>query len=218
MVKKLPQVKKGLKDFILNEDAQVIDRTATKIAITATFIGVNFMLNAEDANAKGHSDHSNHQNNLNAEYNYETGIHGGTNPMGVEVNNISDKSVETMHNNHYNHQDKDGGQMGMMIMLAVVAIACIALGPQMGAIGYGLGVGTMVSTYSATGVLVSTAFINGAIAAGIGTVVAGSAVVGGVAGAIVDSGGDSGGGDINTGNPHFVPEPILEALQEEEEN
>jgi hypothetical protein len=204
MVKKLPQVKKGLKDFILNEDAQVIDRTATKIAITATFIGVNFMLNAEDANAKGHSDHSNHQNNLNAPQNYETGIHGGTNPMGVEVNNISDKSVETMHNNHYNHQDADGGQMGMMLGFMVAAVAAAAAG-GVGACGFaaffvGVEAGAAATAFSGLGF----------------AIVAGAGVAGGAVGSAFD--GASGDGSINTGNPHFVPEPILEALQEEEEN
>ncbi len=68
MVKKLPQLKRGLKDFILDEDAKVMDKAATKIAITSSFIAINMLANADEANAKGHKNHSQHQNRVNADY------------------------------------------------------------------------------------------------------------------------------------------------------
>lgn len=111
MVKKLPQVKKGLKEFILDEDAKVIDKTASKIAITTAFFGASFLVNVEDVSAYGsdHSDHNDHQNNVNAPSNYGTGIHAGTNPLKADHNAIPGKAVETYHSNHYNHQDQEGG-------------------------------------------------------------------------------------------------------------
>lgn len=124
MKKELPKAKKSLKTFILDEDAKIIDKTATKIAITASFMAISMMANAQDANAKGHSNHSNHQNMLNAPNNYGTGIHGGNNPLDVETNQITEKNVETYHNNHYNHQDASGGYGGFgAIIGAIVAVA-----------------------------------------------------------------------------------------------
>lgn len=195
MVKKLPQVKKGLKEFILDEDAKVIDKTATKISIMATFLAINFLGNTDDANAKGHSNHSNHQNILNAPENAGTGIHGGTNPVEVGVNQIPAKSVETMHANHYNHQDQSGGgQSGMgMLIGAVVAVAAAAAGPG------GAGLALAAVNWGATAL-----------------VAAGGALVGGAV--MSGMGGDDSGGDIDAGSPHQVPESILRALEEEEES
>ncbi|NCC71479.1 hypothetical protein EOM09_07945 [bacterium] len=62
MNKKLPSIKKSLKSFILEEDAKIIDKTATKIAITISFLSLNLISNLDDANAKGHCNHANHNN------------------------------------------------------------------------------------------------------------------------------------------------------------
>lgn len=199
MVKKLPQVKKGLKEFILDEDAKVIDRTATKIAVTSAFIAVSISLNSEDANAKGHSDHSDHSNNLNAPNNFGTGIHGGTNPTTATINEISDKSVETMHSNHYNHQDQSGGQGFSFIGFIVAAVAAAAGGA-------GAAAGAVAFLSSGTGMMI----------------VGGAGLAGGILGGELGLDGMGGEGEesteIDTGSPHFIPEPVLQALKEEEEN
>jgi hypothetical protein len=111
--KELPKPKKSLKSFILEEDAKVMDKTATKLAITASFLAINFLAHADDANAKGHKNHSNHQNNVNAPNNYDTGIHAGNNPTTEPANEevLPAKSIETWHANHYNHTD--GGSYGV---------------------------------------------------------------------------------------------------------
>ncbi len=64
MGKKLPTIRKSLKSFILEEDAKVIDKTATKVAIAASFMAFNFAANLDDANAKGHCNHTNHSNHI----------------------------------------------------------------------------------------------------------------------------------------------------------
>jgi len=64
MVAKLPQLKKSLKSFILEEDAKIIDKNATKIAITTSFLALNLMGNIDDVSAWGHSSHNNHNNHL----------------------------------------------------------------------------------------------------------------------------------------------------------
>jgi len=108
MKKKLPVVKKGIKSFILDEDAKVIDSTFSKIAITTGFLAANFLINLEDSNAgffRKHVDNYIHNNSLNAPCDSGTGIHGGNNPTDIVVNNVSNETVETMHANHYNHQN-----------------------------------------------------------------------------------------------------------------
>lgn len=108
MDKKLPSVKKSVRNFILDEDAKVIDNSFSKVAITAGFLAVNFFINLEDGNAgffKKHTNEFTHGNNINAPENYDTGIHAGNNPTVRGINEITGKSVETVHSNHYNHQD-----------------------------------------------------------------------------------------------------------------
>ncbi len=106
--KQLPSIKRTLKTFILDEDAKVIDKTATKLAILASFMAINTILNSHDANAKGHGNHTNHNNDVNADGSIETEIHAGNNPMEPEIDKIAGKSVLTYHGNHYNHGDESG--------------------------------------------------------------------------------------------------------------
>ena len=116
MVKKLPKFKKSLKSFILDEDAKVIDKTAVKIAITVSFLGVHFLTNIEDANAgSSHANYNEHNNHL------KTVEDGLNNPTDNEVVNqfnikgytlkadITGKSAGSVHGNHYNHTDGEGG-------------------------------------------------------------------------------------------------------------
>ena len=95
MKKELPKVKKSLKSFIVEEDAKVIDKTATKIAIMSTFTSIGFLANVDDVNAKGHGSHTNHKNELES-------IDFKDAEDDVEVS-------EASHVNHYNHQNGSGG-------------------------------------------------------------------------------------------------------------
>lgn len=95
MRKELPKIKKSLKSFIIEEDAKVIDKTATKIAITISFASVGFLANVDDINAKGHGSHTNHKNELSSVDFKDT-------PEEVEIS-------ETTHANHYNHSNGKGG-------------------------------------------------------------------------------------------------------------
>ena len=186
--KELPQPKKNLKSFILEEDAKVMDKTATKVAITASFLAINALANTEDANAKGHKNHSNHNNNVNAPNNAGTGIHAGTNPTEVEVNNIPKKSVETWHGNHYNHVDASGGQG---LLGSIIGAVAVAAGAAVGGFGF-----------------IGLNFATAAFAGGIG--------VGGYAGgALFPEGGE--GESVDTDTPYHIPETILKFLQEEED-
>lgn len=113
MKKDLPKIKRGLKEFILDEDAKVIDKTASKIAITISFMAINFIANSHDANAKNHKNHANHHNDVNADdYMPDYKYHAGVNPTQQTLDSITPKSVATIHGNHYNHQNADGNGMG----------------------------------------------------------------------------------------------------------
>ncbi|MFW6285863.1 MAG: hypothetical protein ACOC16_01695 [Nanoarchaeota archaeon] len=107
----LPKPKKNLKSFILEEDAKVMDKAATKIAITASFLAISALANTQDANAKGHGNHTNHQNDVNAPLHGGTGIHAGTNPTDNITHKVESKSIETWHANHYNHTDGSGNSV-----------------------------------------------------------------------------------------------------------
>ncbi len=99
MRKELPKVKKSLKTFIIEEDAKVIDKTATKIAIMSSFASISFLANVDDVNAKGHGSHTNHKNDLNSvDFKLEEDTAGND----VEIS-------EASHANHYNHQNDSGG-------------------------------------------------------------------------------------------------------------
>lgn len=64
MSKKLPKTKKSLKSFISEDDAKILDKTSAKVAITASFLSLNFLSSIDDANAQGHGNHTNHVNNV----------------------------------------------------------------------------------------------------------------------------------------------------------
>lgn len=111
MKKQLVQVKKNLKSFILDDDAKVIDKAATKVAITSAFMALTILGNSNNAHAWDHSNHTNHQNNLNAPENGATQIHAGNNPLNIGVNDVPEKSVLSAHSNHYNHNNDDGYEL-----------------------------------------------------------------------------------------------------------
>jgi len=218
MTKKLPVVKKGIKNFILDEDAKVIDSTFSKIAITTGFLAANFLINLEDGNAglfRKHKDNYYHNNNLNAPANYGTDIHGGNNYRSAETSNISNKTVETMHANHYNHQNgKKQTGFATMLGVAAISIAAVATG------GAALGLGGLAAGFGSVGVAVGatatagTAIATGAIAVGVG---------GALGGVVIDSVGggdlftDIESGPIDAGTPYVIPENVLKALEYEED-
>ena len=126
MKKKLPSIKKSLAGFICEEDAKVIDKTASKIAISASFIALNLAANIDDANAKGHKNHSNHNNHvfdkssdpllqhndvkntdepITRSYTIEDDEAGVTETLDVEV---PPKGVAVAHGNHFNHINGSG--------------------------------------------------------------------------------------------------------------
>lgn len=153
MKHKLPQSKKSLKSFILDDDANVIDKAATKIALTSSFMALTIIANSNDAHA-GHKDHDDHNNNLNAPENFGTGYHGGNNPLDAVVNGIQPKGVDTLHSNHFNHQDASGGESGIaMIIGAVVAVvvAFVTVGAGLVVAGaIGAAAGSFVTTTPGT--------------------------------------------------------------------
>ncbi|MDA3855897.1 MAG: hypothetical protein PF569_06545 [Candidatus Woesearchaeota archaeon] len=202
MKKQLPQVKKSLKTFILDDDAKVIDKAATKIALTSSFMAITIIANSNDAHA-GHSNHTNHANNLNAPENFGTDYHGGNNPLDAVLNGIEEKGVDTLHSNHYNHQNVSGGQSGFaMIIGAIVAVVAVAATAGAGL----LAVGGAVASFSAVGVGTGMT----ALVSGIGVVAAGGAA----AGSLVTETPDT--AMITTGDPYHVTEEILRELQDEE--
>lgn len=94
MKKELPKIKKSLKSFIIEEDAKVMDKTATKVALAVTFASLTFLDSVDDVNAKGHSNHY-HKNNLLTE----------------DFKTVQDQSGEDFevtkvtHTNGYTHQN-----------------------------------------------------------------------------------------------------------------
>lgn len=114
----LPKPKRNLKTFILEEDAKVIDKTLSKVAISASFLALSFALNVHDANAKGHKDHANHSNFVYHEGNDpQLGNDGNTtvqrtySSQGQSVSvEVPPKNVASVHANHFNHQNGAGGK------------------------------------------------------------------------------------------------------------
>lgn len=130
MKRELPKIKKTLKSFILDEDAKVINKTSSKVALTISFLAFNFLTNIDNAHAQGHGDHSNHENHIFKEGN--EGVVSGSDPMihekanllnldnksvavnlqvqgyGPSAQEIPTKSITSAHGNHYNHADGGG--------------------------------------------------------------------------------------------------------------
>lgn len=116
MKKKLPQTKKTLKSFILEEDAKIIDKTATKVALTASFLAASFALSAEDVNAKGHANYTEHNNFVYHEGNdpalgndlsEEVSRSYSNKGFGTTVK-VEGKEVASVHGNHFNHTNSQG--------------------------------------------------------------------------------------------------------------
>lgn len=120
MKKKLPQIKKDFMSFLSEEDAKVIDKAASKIAIVGSIAALNFLINVDEVNAKGHKNHSNHTNsvlhkdneprllNLEEEAKKETLSIQSERQCGAtktfsETITIPPKSTASVHGNHYNH-------------------------------------------------------------------------------------------------------------------
>lgn len=119
MKKKLPQIRKDLKNFILDEDAKVINKSATKIAITVTAFALSFSIGLKNVMAGGHTDH------INKVLTSEDGlINFGENEIKRDINvykyngertfndaaTIPPKSAKVVHANHYNHTGGGGGK------------------------------------------------------------------------------------------------------------
>lgn len=134
MKKRLPEIKKKISEFILEEDAKIVDKTASKIALTSSFFAISALTQVNDANAQGHGNHTNHANNIahasdhKGTYDlpsdrteniavkdddlsnegsevYETSISTADRTVDIEVES---KSLKTVHGNHYNHSDGGG--------------------------------------------------------------------------------------------------------------
>lgn len=224
MHKQLPQPKKSLKTFILEDDAKITDKTAAKITITTAFLAINIAAASQDANAKGHSNHSDHANNLNVDSDYGTGYHIGNNPSEVDINSIQDKSVLSAHGNHYNHSDASGGSggglLGIVFSIAVAYFAPYALG-AMGAgsvsvVGGGIvGSGAAGAMAAGTAALGGGSYALGAVISGVGSSLVSNAIGFDPLGLNPEAPGIE---SINTGAPHVVPGPIINALREEEQS
>lgn len=108
--KKLPKIKKTVSSFVTNEDAKVMNKTATKLAVSSTFIVSVILINAEGGNAL--FSHSNHEEHSNVAYVHNIGREG----LDVDSSR-ADKSVfsvnfdlfaseeATVSNTHSNHID-----------------------------------------------------------------------------------------------------------------
>ncbi|NQZ85693.1 MAG: hypothetical protein HRU03_08295 [Nanoarchaeales archaeon] len=95
MKKELPKIKKSLKSFIIEEDAKVIDKTATKIALSIS-LSLVFLDSIDDVNAKGHGSHLNHQNILDSGDFKQ--VRSGEETIEV---------TEVTHSNHYTRENDD---------------------------------------------------------------------------------------------------------------
>lgn len=122
MLKELPKPKKNLKSFILGEEAKIMDKAISKIAISASFISLGFLLNTDDAHAKGggHSSHSNYYEHANHVYHegkdQDLGNDGNTTiqrnyPEGLKIE-VQPKEVASGHANHYNHTNGSSSSGG----------------------------------------------------------------------------------------------------------
>ena len=115
----------------MDEDAKVINKTTSKIALTTSFLAFNLLTNIDDVSAKGHHNHSDHNNHV-----FKEGINGNTyndqggttvheksallnldgedkqvidSIVGYPVNIESPaKSISSAHGNHYNHSNGGG--------------------------------------------------------------------------------------------------------------
>ena len=126
-MKKLPKPKKNLKNFILGEDAKIIDKTVTKVALTIT-LGA-FTISGVYAGGGGGVNYYTHSNHLvmedgivpsgqttihpdpnlgnDSDSDYQTVIDAGGKTLNVDV---PAKTVQTIHGNHYNHTNGGGGK------------------------------------------------------------------------------------------------------------
>lgn len=110
--KDFPKIKKNLKNFILEEDGKVIDKAASKVALSAFFGAATFLFNMDDANAKGHANHDNHSNDIR----YEGNDADAGNDLDKSITKSSKgfdytynaKTSSVVHGNHYNHSDGGG--------------------------------------------------------------------------------------------------------------
>lgn len=123
MKSQLPQIKKTLKSFILEEDAKIIDKTAVQIAMGLTLVAIG-ITEIDNANAGGggsapaHSNHTNHANQIYHEGDYTQSSGGATldENLGNDGNatitkpyaggmEVPPKEVASAHSNHYNHNN-----------------------------------------------------------------------------------------------------------------
>ena len=209
----LPQIKKSLKTFILEEDAKIIDKSAVKVTMIMAFMAANIAYNMHSGNAffSKHEDHADHQNNLNTANPLGTNLHRGTNPTYADVNSIPEKSVLTAHGNHYNHVNEESQNMMMMsiVAFAIVGALAVYMAPAM-LLGSGASIGSTAlttTTISSAGITVS------ATGAGIGVGAVGGAGAGAVAGSLLDD--DSSGSTIDAGVQFEIPPDILLELHQE---
>lgn len=116
MKKKLPQIKKDIKSFILNEDAKVINKAMTKITISTLAIGIGMAFGTQNVSA-GHADHINRvfsvkDNMLNLgdtqtpknQIELFGGDHRVSYSQKINIGEISPKSLRVIHVNHHNYQ------------------------------------------------------------------------------------------------------------------
>lgn len=123
MKKELPKIKKSLKSFILEEDAKIIDKSGSKIAIAAAMIASG-ALSVQDANAGWFSKHYNHTNHANHVLDHvsnpellntgnvtktetislsiKCGGEGGADKAQSTTIDVPPKSVSSAHANHKN--------------------------------------------------------------------------------------------------------------------
>lgn len=87
MKKPLPKIKKSVKSFILEEDAKLMNKSASKVALSAAFLSSMALFNVEVGNAGffSHTDHSDHSNALITQTPYS--------PFD-ELNNLDSKSSQ----------------------------------------------------------------------------------------------------------------------------
>ncbi len=128
MKKQLPKAKKSLKTFILEEDAKIIDKTASKIAITASFVALSVAVNADDANAcRKHGNHSNHSNNVGhpGDFNYTTPGDSKDSPTNKTKLFIRDNFANNDPENHVKTTLLSKGGQDMKIDIPPKAVGAI---------------------------------------------------------------------------------------------
>jgi hypothetical protein len=118
--KELPKVRKSFKSFLKEEDAKLIDKSMSKVALTLTFASISALFTLSDVHAKGasHTNSTSHGNALSSLGTESDMVNNAENVTtktlpsatgGTFSEDLPSKSVTSVHSNHYNHNNNVSG-------------------------------------------------------------------------------------------------------------